>query len=31
MSLGHEDTAAPENALRTEREPLSAFAEFRES
>ena len=28
MSLGHEDTAAPENALRTEREPLSGFVEF---
>ncbi len=28
MSLGHEDTAAPENALRTEREPLERFAEF---
>jgi nitroreductase len=31
MSLGYEDTRAPENALRTEREPLSGFVEFRES
>ena len=30
MSLGHEDTAAPENALRTEREALAGFVEFRE-
>jgi nitroreductase len=30
MSLGYEDTSAPENALRTEREPLSGFVEFRE-
>lgn len=30
MSLGYEDTRAPENALRTEREPLSGFVEFRE-
>ena len=28
MSLGYEDTSAPENALRTEREPLSGFVEF---
>lgn len=28
MALGHEDTAAPENALRTEREPVSGFASF---
>ena len=28
MSLGYEDTRAPENALRTEREPLSGFVEF---
>ncbi|MCX7685500.1 MAG: nitroreductase [Acetobacteraceae bacterium] len=28
VALGHEDTAAPENALRTEREPVSAFARF---
>jgi nitroreductase len=31
MSLGHEDTAAPENALRTEREKLASFVAFRES
>jgi nitroreductase len=30
MSLGHEDTAAPENALLTEREKLASFVEFRE-
>jgi nitroreductase len=30
MSLGYEDTKAPENALRTEREALSGFVEFRE-
>ena len=28
MSLGYEDTAAPENALRTEREPLDGFVRF---
>jgi nitroreductase len=28
MSLGYEDTTAPENALRTEREPLERFVEF---
>lgn len=28
VALGHEDTAAPENALRTEREPVSGFASF---
>lgn len=28
MSLGYEDTAAPENALRTEREPLDRFVHF---
>lgn len=28
MALGHEDTAAPENALRTEREPLDRFVRF---
>lgn len=28
MALGYEDTSAPENALRTEREPASAFASF---
>jgi nitroreductase len=31
MSLGHEDTGAIENTLRTEREPLSGFVEFRDS
>jgi nitroreductase len=30
MSLGYEDTTAVENTLRTEREPLSGFVEFRE-
>jgi len=30
MSLGYEDTRAPENTLRTEREKLSGFVEFRE-
>ena len=30
MSLGHEDTRAVENTLRTEREPLGGFVEFRE-
>jgi hypothetical protein len=28
VALGHEDTAAPENALRTERAPVSEFAAF---
>jgi nitroreductase len=28
MSLGHADPAAPENRLRTEREPVAAFATF---
>ena len=28
LSLGYEDTRAPENTLRTEREPLSGFVEF---
>ena len=28
MSLGYEDTRAPENTLRTEREPLNGFVEF---
>jgi nitroreductase len=28
VALGHEDAAAPENALRTEREPVSGFATF---
>ena len=28
MSLGYEDASAPENALRTERVPASAFASF---
>jgi len=28
MALGHEDPSAPENTLRTEREPASAFATF---
>jgi nitroreductase len=28
VALGHEDPAAPENALRTEREPVSGFATF---
>ena len=30
MSLGHADPAAPENALVTEREPVSGFARFLE-
>ena len=30
MSLGHEDAAVPENALRTERETLEGFVEFRD-
>lgn len=30
MSLGHEDTAAPENSLRTERETLENFVRFHE-
>jgi nitroreductase len=30
MSLGHEDTSAVENTLRTEREKLSGFVEFRD-
>lgn len=29
MAIGYEDQAAPANALRTEREPAAAFAEFR--
>jgi nitroreductase len=28
MSLGYEDESAPENALRTDREPVSSFAVF---
>jgi nitroreductase len=28
LSLGHADEAAPENALRTEREALEGFVEF---
>lgn len=28
VALGEEDTAAPENALRTEREPVSGFTSF---
>jgi len=28
MSLGHADPAAPENALRTAREPVAAFTTF---
>lgn len=28
MALGHEDTAKPENTLRSEREPLDAFVTF---
>lgn len=31
MSLGYEDTSAPENALRTGREDLDAFARFHDS
>jgi nitroreductase len=30
MSLGHADPSRPENALRTEREPVSAFTRFHE-
>ncbi len=30
MSLGHADTAAPENTLLTEREPVAGFARFLE-
>jgi nitroreductase len=30
MSLGHSDPSRPENALRTEREPVSAFTRFHE-
>ncbi len=30
MSLGHADPSRPENALRTEREPVQAFAVFQE-
>ena len=29
LSIGYEDTAAPENALRTERVPARDFASFR--
>ncbi|MDR1424554.1 MAG: nitroreductase [Azoarcus sp.] len=29
MALGHADPAAPENALRTEREPVEGFTDFR--
>jgi nitroreductase len=29
MALGYADPAAPENTLRTEREPVQGFAEFR--
>jgi nitroreductase len=29
MALGYADTAAPENALKTDREPVEGFAEFR--
>jgi nitroreductase len=28
MSLGYEDTTAPENRLRTERSPATEFAQF---
>jgi nitroreductase len=28
MALGYEDENAPENTLRTEREPVSGFATF---
>jgi hypothetical protein len=29
MAIGREDTAAPANALRTEREPAAGFTDFR--
>ena len=28
MALGHEDSSKPENQLRTDREPVEAFATF---
>jgi nitroreductase len=31
MSLGYEDTSAVENTLRTERDPLGGFVEFRDA
>lgn len=30
VALGHKDTTAPESRLRTEREPVSAFATFQD-